>query len=106
MELNPKVTLAIFRAIDEINLALPADRQLEKSIDTALLGGASKLDSLGLVNLILITEEYIEELFGVIVNIADQRAVSQEKNPYRTVGSLSQYISQLLTEASNDSHQI
>ena len=106
MELNQQVIEAIYWAIDEINMQLPADRRIKKSLDTALSGGASKLDSLGLVNLILITEDKIEDLLGVTGDIADQRAVSQENNPYRTISSLSQYITQLCSEVSNDSYQI
>ena len=102
MELDPQITGAIYAAIDEINLQLPGDKKLEKSPDTILQGRASELDSLGLVNLVLITEENIEDLLGVTVNIADQRAVSQKNNPYQTVASLSQYIIQLCSEASND----
>lgn len=104
MESNPQMTEVIFAAIDEINLQLSAEKRLEKSLDTLLSGRASKLDSLGLVNLILITEENIEDSLGITVNIADQRAMAQEYNPYRTVGSLSQYISQLCSEASKDEH--
>jgi hypothetical protein len=82
----------------------PLDRRLEKSLDTALFGPASNLDSLGLVNLILIAEENVEELSGVAVNLANQQSIAQANNPYLTVGSLSQYITKLLIEASNGSH--
>ena len=92
---------AIYQAIDEINAQKPPEKRLEKRQDTVLFGRASKLDSLGLVNLILITEENIEDFFGVTINIADERAMSQELNPYQTVRSLSQYICRLLIESSN-----
>lgn len=105
MEFHPEATQTIFQAIDEINMQRSPDKRLDKSIDTVLHGRASKLDSLGLVNLILITEENVEALLGVKINLADERASSQENNPYRTVGSLSRYIAQLVIEASNDTHQ-
>jgi len=98
-----KITQAIFQAIDEINQQLPAERRLDKSVDTVLFGETGKLDSLGLVNLIVMTEENVEDEFDIIVNIADQRAMSQRNSPFRTVATLTDYISILLQENQNGS---
>lgn len=95
---NKRVTGAVFRAVDEVNQQLPKKQELEKSVDTALIGPLSQLDSLGLVNLIVTTEKKIEEEFGVVITLADERAMSQANNPFETIGTLADYISMLLEE--------
>ena len=93
---NEKIIQVIFSAIDEVNQQLPKEQQLEKSIDTVLFSSSGKLDSLGLVNLIVATEQRIEEEFDVTITLADERAMSQENSPFRTIGTLADYISFLL----------
>lgn len=93
-----KITQVIFRTIDEINHQLAENHRIEKSTATALLGKSAVLDSLGLVNLIVTVEEEIEEQFGVNITLADERAISQERSPFRTIGTLVEYIYMLLKE--------
>ena len=89
----------IFDAIDEINEQSPEEQRLEKSADTVLFGESGKLDSLGLVNLIVATEQQLEENFDVALTIADEKAMSQKNSPFRTVGTLAEYISKLLQDS-------
>ncbi len=98
MNENQKVIEAVFRAIDELNQTLPADQKVSKSQDTELSGPTGMLDSLGLVNLVVETEQQIEDTFGVLVNLANERAMSAESSPFKTVGSLVQYIASLLED--------
>jgi len=94
-----KLTQAIFDAIDEINEQIPKEQQrLTKSVDTVLFGESGKLDSLGLVNLIVATEQKLEELFEISITLADEKAMSQKNSPFRTVGTLTEYISKLMEE--------
>ena len=60
------------------------------------------MDSLGLVNLIVSVEQNIEDDFDVSITIADERAMSQKHSPFRTVGTLADYIEILLKEKEND----
>jgi len=66
------------------------------------LGSSSKLDSLGLINIIVAVENNIENEFDTTITLADERAMSQENSPFRTVGSLADYIELLLEEKLND----
>jgi D-alanine--poly(phosphoribitol) ligase subunit 2 len=100
--MNEKIKQAIFNSIEEINLQLENEDQLEKSSDTRLFGVNSNLDSLGLVNLLVIIEQNIEDEFDVITTIADERAMSQKYSPFQTVGTLTNYIEMLLKEELND----
>jgi acyl carrier protein len=65
------------------------------SEETALFGPEGILDSLGLVALIVDVEEAIVERSGVAITLGDDRAVSQRSSPFRTVGSLAEYIATL-----------
>ncbi|TVP43567.1 MAG: acyl carrier protein [Gemmatimonadales bacterium] len=72
--------------------------------DTRLFGDTGLLDSLGLVSLVLSVEEAIEDLTGVSVALADERAMSQTRSPFRTVRSLSEYATALSEESVAGSH--
>jgi len=96
MTTDERVVKAIFSAIDEINLQLPKEQRLEKSIETGLLDGSGKLDSLGMVNLIVAAEQNIEQEFGVPVSLVDEEALSQDGSPFRDVNSLACHIARIL----------
>jgi acyl carrier protein len=95
---NDKIIQLIYEVVDKINEQLEEEQKLERSADTVLFGRSGKLDSIGLVNLIVATEEIIEDEFGVTITIADERAMSQKKSPFRTIGSLTNYVLMLLEE--------
>lgn len=75
-------------------------RPMPEAIDeaTSLVGQQAVLDSLALVTLIVDLEQRIEEEYGAILTLADDRAMSQRSSPFRTIGSLTAYIEQLLAE--------
>jgi len=93
-----RVMRTLFRAIDAVNPELPRGRKLPKSADTVLLGDRSALDSLGLVNLIVATEQMVQEDFDVPVALLDE-ALSPEDSPFQTVGSLADHLQSLLEKA-------
>ena len=102
MARNQRIMDAIFVAVTELNQQLPADRQLAESDDTSLFGHNGKLDSFGLVNLIVSIEENISEEFNLPITIADERAMSQNSSPFKTIGTLADYIAILLEEEAVD----
>lgn len=63
---------------------------------TRLFGREGVLDSLGLVNVVLEVEQMIGDKSGSPISLMDDRAMSQSRSPFRTVGSLADYILQLL----------
>jgi D-alanine--poly(phosphoribitol) ligase subunit 2 len=95
---NSRVQQAIYDAIDELNQQSPVEMQLPKAPGTVLFGREGKLDSLGLVTLIVGIEGKIRDTFGVAVTIADEKAFSQKNSPFRTIDTLSDYISGLIKE--------
>ena len=90
-----KVVEKILQAIEEINDQLPQKQKLAQSTSTVLFGKDGKLDSLGLVNLLVIIEQNIEDEFDISITIADERAMSQKHSPFRTIGTLAKYINML-----------
>jgi D-alanine--poly(phosphoribitol) ligase subunit 2 len=101
MENREKILGCVISAIDEINQELPEGVQLEKNLTTVLYGDESVLDSLGLVNLIVITEETVENRFDIAITIANEKAMSLKNSPFRTIDSLTSYIETLLVEKLN-----
>jgi acyl carrier protein len=80
---------------------LPPDRQLIKAPETRLLGSQSVLDSMHLVSLIVTIEREVEDAFGVTLTLADERALSMNASPFRSIRSLADYIGILMIGARN-----
>ena len=90
------VWATVYEAVDRLNETLPLDKRLAKNPDTRLIGVDGHLDSLGAVNLIVETEEAVEERLGVRINLGDERAASQAVHPMSSISSFVEYIQMLL----------
>lgn len=88
----------LYPALEEINDSLEEGEQLSKSLDTVLFGDGALLDSIGLVNFIVTTERIVEEVTNKSVTLASEKAFSRRQSPFRTVGTLADYIEELLKE--------
>ena len=88
-----EVTQTILLAVHET--LSPAE---EVSENTALFGGASEFDSIAVVSLLAEVEQRINDRYATSVTIADERAMSQKRSPFRNVRSLAEYILQLVSE--------
>jgi acyl carrier protein len=95
------ILTAIYRAVDWVNDELPPDRRLIKAPETRLLGSQSVLDSMHLVSLIVTIEREVEDAFGVALTLADERALSMQASPFRSIQSLADYIAFRMTDARN-----
>ena len=65
---------------------------------TRLIGRSATLDSMGLVTLIVEVEQRLEADYDLVVVLADDRAMSQTRSPFLSVGSLADYVMQLAAE--------
>ena len=92
-----KIVALIYEVIDEENEAREQDKQIVKSLETLFLMKDGGLDSLGLVSLIVATEEKIVDSLDVEITIADAKAMSQKNSPFKSVNSLADYILELLS---------
>ncbi|HET8782663.1 MAG TPA: hypothetical protein VFM63_09605 [Pyrinomonadaceae bacterium] len=91
-----RVQQAVYRAVDELNKQLPKGISVDKSRDAVLYGKTGKLESIDVVTLIMEVEDQIKAEFGASITIADDRAMSQENSPFLTVGTLTDYVAELL----------
>jgi acyl carrier protein len=98
MTAKQPVVDAINSAVDDLNEILDHDGRLRKSPDEVLIGKDARLDSLGLVNLIVLVEEKIQQRFNVSITLVDERALSQSKSPFQTLGTLADFVEQQLNE--------
>lgn len=69
-------------------------------LDTRLYGGKSGVDSFTLVSLITELEQRVEEQFGVSVLLADERAMSRTRSPFRRINTLIEFLESKISEAS------
>ena len=86
----------LYEVIDEMNQQFNSQDNLEKKESLELLGEASKLDSLGLINFIIAVEEKYEVRFDLALNLTSEEMMIKENSPLRTLGVLADYISSIL----------
>lgn len=73
---------------DKSNINLP------KKIDeeTRILGGNSPFDSMHVVNIIVLIEDYIADTFNLNITLANEHTMSQSKSPFLSIRTLTDYI--------------
>ncbi|WP_413294138.1 hypothetical protein ACLSU7_03345 [Bdellovibrio sp. HCB185ZH] len=98
MEISAVFETIITPAINELNSGLPASNKIEPTHETKLIGEGSKIDSLGLVSLIVTIEEHAYSQTKKQITIASEKAVARSSSPFKTVMSLTEYVSELLNE--------
>ncbi len=64
----------------------------EISDETRLIGRNALFDSMGLVSLVVEVEQLLESEHDIVVMLADERAMSQTRSPFLSVGSLTDYV--------------
>lgn len=81
--------------IDEVKAVLDVATK-DINVETKLFGIGGILDSMSLVSMIVAVEQDIEDEFDVQITIADARAMSQKNSPFRTIGTLIEYINEVM----------
>jgi acyl carrier protein len=83
-------------SVNSVNQLIDKKVPIELGETAPLYGSSGVLDSLSLVNLIVSVEEGIEDEFGVAIILASEKAMSQRKSPFSTIGALADYIETLI----------
>jgi acyl carrier protein len=91
------LTEILFPAVDEARRTIPSAASLERSADSPLFGDGG-LDSMGLVRFIVIVEERIQDRTNIEVTLASDKAMSRKSSPFKTLGTLADYIQECLVE--------
>ena len=92
-----KVDEIINEAISEINNQFD-DVNIENRPDFLLLDSDGTIDSVALVNLFITIETLIEEKTGKEISVVKEDSFESESTPFKSVGSLTDYIKSLLNE--------
>ncbi|MBU0551774.1 hypothetical protein KKF91_06755 [Myxococcota bacterium] len=72
---------------------------LAPEADTPLLGPDAALESIDLVNFVADVEDAIQARLGVALVLADERALSRSKSPFRDLSALADYLVERLSDA-------
>ena len=99
MSLDKKILDALYRAVDETNELLPEDQRMARDPDAPVFGPDSNLDSIGLVSFIVAAEANLDEQLGRTIILADERALSRSHSPFRTLGTLAEYVKERAADA-------
>lgn len=97
-----ELTQLIIQVAADMNTAQGRKIPVERGADTPLYGREGVLDSLGLASFVVAVEETIEDNLNVSVVLADEKAMSQQSSPFRTIGTLAQYAARLVGETTPD----
>ncbi len=92
------IAKCVIDAVNDIRPFAPGLKSVELMDDTVIFGEHGALDSIRLVHLIATIEELIEDRFNLVITLADQNAFSKAKSPFRTVRSLSEYVTGRVNE--------
>ena len=93
-KLTPLIEQSARDTAEERGIQIPTDF----GPNTPLFGRNGVFDSMGLVSLVVAVEERIEEEYGFLIALADERAMLQEKSPFLNVSSLAEYAERALDE--------
>lgn len=95
------VAIVIAGVREALALAAPVPDPDSLGEQTCLIGEGAVLDSLGLVTAILEIEQRLAEQHDVVLVLADERAMSQKHSPFRSIGSLADYVLRLASESAH-----
>ena len=98
--MSERLHALIARCVREVAEQQESPVAVDLTPETRLFGREGLFDSIGLVSLIVMVEQAIEEEFEAFVTLADERAMSQKRSPFLTIGSLADYADGLIREAS------
>ena len=96
--MSEKIISLIQESVNYLNKMLTNKVPVEKGEDCALFGDSGVLDSMSLVTLIVDLEERLEKAFNKPFILASEKAMSQKRSPFLTVGTLHEYIESILLE--------
>ncbi|MFO0974211.1 MAG: hypothetical protein U1A27_12350 [Phycisphaerae bacterium] len=89
---SPQIEAVLAAALTELAELRWIDGPAAFMAQTELYGPAGLLDSLGLVHLVAAVEESLRRDFGVSVTVVSERAFSARRSPFRTIGTLTEFI--------------
>lgn len=83
-------------AIDELNLQLGEGQRIEKNDSVVLIGIDAAIDSLNLINFVLLIEEKIMVRTGNQVTVFKEQHLSEENTPLKNMGTFKKYVEEIM----------
>jgi hypothetical protein len=97
-DLEARLLALVLELADEMAADLDEPVDVAAGAEAPLFGRGGALSSIALVALVAGLEQEIDDRCGVVVELADDRAVSQVRSPFRTAGSLAAWAASLVRE--------
>ena len=97
-ERREEVLRIVYDALENLNQELDEGQRIEIGPTTSLFGPDANLDSLSLVSVIVDVETALTVKWNAPISLTDDRAMSREISPFDDVGTLTDYILELLQE--------
>lgn len=88
----------ILEALENLNQELDEGQRVEIGPTTPLFGPDAQLDLLSLVSVIVDVETALTLKWNAPISLTDDRAMSREISPFDDVGTLTDYVMELLAE--------
>ncbi len=92
------IQTAVLKAIERLNEMRDADNCLATAPDTVIAGPAGQLDSMGLINLLLFTEEELSQILGRPVDVMNTIGEQATNSAAFTLRELTELIRQSIHE--------
>ena len=89
------IDITVQTLLDE---GLPVETPVQDLEAVKLLGSRAVCDSLGLVSYLVALEERINDAFDSGISLMSDRAMSQERSPFRNLATLVDFMEQLIVE--------
>ncbi|NCI49036.1 hypothetical protein GWC95_03825 [Sediminibacterium roseum] len=93
-EINDIVIATFKRVINDSDKTIDS----EPTPDTAIMGSESIFDSVDLVTFIVALEQTLEDDHNISITLADDRALGQAVSPFKSIGTIRDYIEVLVNE--------
>lgn len=90
--MHEQITALVRDAVSDLNDELQYESLESPNDDTVIFGGEDGIDSLSLVRLVVDIEQRVKESTGKSVSLTDEKAMSAKRSPYRSVGSLTEFV--------------
>jgi hypothetical protein len=97
--LRDEIVALVLALCDEIAPDLAEPVEVSAGEHALLFGHGAPLPSIALVALVASLEQELDDHYGTYVELADDRAVSRGRSPFRTVGTLADWATELVTAA-------
>ena len=95
MKIEKRVEKIIFNVIEEKNIELSLE--MEKSINTSIIGPESQLDSLGIFSFVLDIEKEIENEFDAEITLINDDFFNNESDHMQNIKKLKLFLTQKLS---------